>query len=342
MSSSGAIHVAHYGVVGEAPGGMAQVVNEIMTWPVPGVRQSATATTRYRRDPLAAVLSLRAARSLISRSTRPHIAVFHMSERGSFLREGLLLELSRMLKIPRVIHLHGADFVAFADKHPSIVRRVLRRATTVVVLTEESRSVVAELAPNVRIELIPNAVRVPTRSTSRERTIIFCGELGTRKGTDVLLTSWSRVEPQLPGWRLQLVGPLHNAYSLPETPPRVELIGSVPRDVALDMQAKAAIAVLPSRAEALPMFLIEAMARGCVPISTTVGQIPMLVEGVGYLVGPGDSVDLGAAIVAAALEHDTGDERTASAVIDRIDSKYSAAAVAPLLGEVWADAAKIN
>ena len=55
--------------------------------------------------------------------------------------------------------------------------------------------------------------------------------------------------------------------------------------------------VLPSRAEALPMFLIEAMAAGRPFVSTNVGGIPTLASG-GTLVTPGDADALANAMTA--------------------------------------------
>ena len=39
------LRVIHVGVVADAPSGMAQVVNEYMSWSIPDVQQDAVATT---------------------------------------------------------------------------------------------------------------------------------------------------------------------------------------------------------------------------------------------------------------------------------------------------------
>jgi glycosyltransferase involved in cell wall biosynthesis len=65
------------------------------------------------------------------------------------------------------------------------------------------------------------------------------------------------------------------------------------------------VAVLPSRAEAMPMFLVEALAAGCAVIGTAVGGVPDLLDGgrLGMLVDAGDVAGL-----VAALETLTRDE----------------------------------
>jgi glycosyltransferase involved in cell wall biosynthesis len=54
--------------------------------------------------------------------------------------------------------------------------------------------------------------------------------------------------------------------------------------------SRARVAVLPSRAEAMPMFLLEAMAAGRPFVSTPVGAVPELARHGGVLV-PCDDVD---------------------------------------------------
>ena len=49
------------------------------------------------------------------------------------------------------------------------------------------------------------------------------------------------------------------------------------------------LASLPSRAEALPMFLLEALANGCAVLGSTAGGIPELLSGgAGIVVPPGE------------------------------------------------------
>jgi glycosyltransferase involved in cell wall biosynthesis len=68
--------------------------------------------------------------------------------------------------------------------------------------------------------------------------------------------------------------------------------------------ARAAVVVLPSHREGLPMVLLEAMAHGRAVVATPVGGVPSLVEDgrTGLLVPPGD-----AEAVRAAMERLLGD-----------------------------------
>jgi glycosyltransferase involved in cell wall biosynthesis len=77
---------------------------------------------------------------------------------------------------------------------------------------------------------------------------------------------------------------------------RITFLGEV-RDVPAVL-ARAALFVLPSRAEGIPLTLLEAMARGLPVVATRVGGVPeVVVEGeTGWLVPPSDPDALAAAI----------------------------------------------
>src|SRR4029078_10979461 len=97
----------------------------------------------------------------------------------------------------------------------------------------------------------------------------------------------------------------------------------------------ASVAVLPSRDEAMPMFILEALARRACVISTTVGGIPLLRDDdCGELVEPGDTTAL-----TSALRRVRGDaqhrERLATRGNERFQTGYSAQAVFPRVEAIW-------
>lgn len=298
--------VVHVGIVGEYPGGMAQVINQYMTWKIPGHELSGLLSTRGQRDPLSPLLMLRSAVRLCWMALRGHAdtTVVHLSEGGSFVREGLLLLLSRSLGIHTVAHLHGAVFVDFFNKHPTLVGGVLRRAQAVAVLSDESKSVVQQIVSDgVPVHLVRNGVcdEPGAPFNDRSRTIFFGGEVGRRKGADLLGAAWAQVQKVRPDWRLEIAGPVregqsHGLLSLVG----VSYLGVLTNDALLNRLASARIAVLPSRAEAFPMFLLEALAKGCVIIASDVGQANAAVSNEnGWLIEPGSADDLRAALMEA-------------------------------------------
>jgi glycosyltransferase involved in cell wall biosynthesis len=182
---------------------------------------------------------------------------------------------------------------------------------------------------------IVNAVSMPEFSAAKRPEVVFCGVVGRRKGVHVLLRAWKDLGQLTEGWTLRLLGPGDvNALGVEPLPSNISVEGAVSRSAALTAQAQASIAVLPSFLEALPMFLIEAMSRGCAVISTDVGQILELVGESGLIVPAGDSDKL-----ASALRRLMSDESTrlalGQAARERVKDNYSSDKVQRTLEKEW-------
>ncbi|MGV9714548.1 glycosyltransferase [Rhodococcus pyridinivorans] len=344
------LNVMHIGVVGDIPGGIAQVVGEYLSWDYRACRTTGIRSTLGRASGRrgARILSfVYWMRSfflvLIERLRQPEcVSVVHMSQRGSFIREGALVAFSRLLGIPTAIHLHGSSFPEFSRKFPQFTRNVLKLAGTVFVLTEETEQVCTDLlSEHQSIKIVPvrNAVKVPDLPTVKASSVLFAGEVGERKGADTLIAAWEKARDKLPGWRLIVVGPIGHGFAPDYSDQTIEYTGPLPRQDVLKLAAQSAIAVLPSRDEALPMFLLESMANGCAVISTPVGQIEELLDGVGTIVPVGDVATLADAIARLGQDEDA---RSISASLGRtrIVEKYSDRRVASDLERAWTELAE--
>lgn len=219
----------------------------------------------------------------------PTISHLHLSEGGSFLREGGLAALASSLGNPVVESMHGADLAEFVAAHPRIATAVLGRADAVIALGPRTAELVRSAAPGVRVEIIPNPVEVPPTTPPLPEgppTALFAGDVGTRKGVDVLIAAWPKVRASIPEARLVIAGGPDD-LTVPSLP-GVEVTGPVPRAAVSDLLESAQVAVLPSRREVMPMFLLEAMARGRGVVSTPAGDIEDLVGDAGLVVPIGD------------------------------------------------------
>ena len=267
---------------------------------------------------------------------RRAISHVHLSEGGSFVREGLVIAVARRLGSPVVVSLHGASFEPFLRRRSKLVRSVLSRADVVAALGPRGADLVRPLLPDsVRVVVLPNPaglVGAGTSTGSQPEVALFAGEVGTRKGVDVLLDAWRSVLTRRPDARLVIAGPPGDLA--PVTFPNVEWLGPVSRSEVASSLAGARLAVLPSRAEVMPMFLLEAMALGRPVVSTDVGEVAWLVGPGGRVVPPEDPRALAAALVDLLADPERA-ERIGQQARDRVATAFSSDVVARQLQDLY-------
>lgn len=329
--------VFHLGRGGDHPGGMTQVVNAYLGWPFARCRVDVVTSRGNPGDHLTAVRLFLAARRRvrrIARSGEPAVFVAHLSERGSFLREGHLARFAARLGAPVIAHLHGSEFDAYDERHPGPVRDVLSACAHVIALSDSARRIAARTVGDDRVSIVPNAVPSGPPTTA-ERVVVFGGVVSRRKGVDVLDAAWRRVHALFPDWTLVVAGPLREPDVVDRDLPGAVFLDAVPHDELLGFLELAAVAVLPSRDEAMPMFILEALARRVCVVSTEVGGIPDVLDGGrGHLIPPGD-VDALVAALTAAMGDDTDREQRASRGHESFRTTFAAETVYPRVESIW-------
>jgi glycosyltransferase involved in cell wall biosynthesis len=185
----------------------------------------------------------------------------------------------------------------------------------ITISDEIERELVEAGVPPNRVIKIPNGVdtqrfRPPTsaeRHRIRERLgldrgplVLFVGRLESEKGVHDLLDAWQIVRTRAPQAALWIVGDGARRDALERREePGVRFLGSV-EDPLPFLQASDCF-VLPSHTEGLSNSLLEAMATGIPCVATAIGgNVDLIRPRVdGWLVQPGDSAELGSAIVEA-------------------------------------------
>ncbi len=270
-------------------------------------------------------LLVRAVALILFKAATRELALVHVNiaERGSTVRKGLIVLASRLVGVPVVLHLHAAllisDYAKASGPVRSLLRIPFRAATCCVVLGELWQAwLTVELGIDPKkIEILYNGVpvAVPTEvqptGVSLPPTILFLGNLSERKGVSDLLYALAELAGRRRDWRAVFAGggDLDHYRALAErlgVASKIEFVGWVDQARARVLTRAAAVLVLPSYDEGLPLVILEALGLGTPVICTPVGAIPEVLKSreTAILVDAGDRAGL-----ARALEDVIGDRQ---------------------------------
>jgi glycosyltransferase involved in cell wall biosynthesis len=233
--------------------------------------------------------------------------VFEMEE--SF---GWSFAISRMNLLPVVVRLHGPWFLngRFNDPHDvaSSKRyreewegRALQHAHFV---TAPSAQVLRTVKSHYRLDLtesrvIPNPVDTASRTelwnieTCCKNSLLFVGRFDSRKGGDLVLSTFAELAATYPALTLTFVGPDRGIKyddkvlsfdefvrsKLPERCRRqIMFHGQMSQLNVTSLRAKHFITIVASQYEILPYSVLEPMSLACPLIATAVGGIPELIR----------------------------------------------------------------
>lgn len=206
-------------------------------------------------------------------------------------KAGLAGRLALRGRRPTIFQPHAWSFEAVGGllHHSSLAweRYASRWTTRLLCVSEHEYDRGGRLGITVAADLVPNGIDLDRfrayddedRRIARARlglieapTIVCVGRLCQQKGQDLLIAAWPQVATAVPEARLVLVGDGPDAAALrAAAPPGVHFAGHA--DDPRPWYAAADVVVMPSRWEAMPLVLLEAMAsRRCV-IATDVGGV---------------------------------------------------------------------
>ena len=233
----------------------------------------------------------------------------HVGDGSSFYRHMLYAALGWLARTPVLLHWHtpGTGEAQDAGLANGLQRRLARwgvnHASRVFVLSPAWAEALALLSghPHAdrRMVVLPNPVdcaliRPPDDPAQRQADmVLFLGDFSRRKGVRDLLAAAPAVLRRRPAARFVLAGgapPADVALQAEALGGAVEFPGFVRGADKVRRLQEAALLVLPSYAEGLPVAVLEAMAAGLPVVTTPVGGMPDIFrDGVnGLLTPPGD------------------------------------------------------
>ena len=221
---------------------------------------------------------------------------------------------------------NAAEAVVYAVALSAWQRRLAEQADAVMVPSTFAAARLREMrAPVGEPHVVPHVLRefaTASRAADGEHALI-AGRLAVEKGIEVAAAACASA-----GVPLVVAGDGPLLDALRAAHPEVRFTGHVEDAELADLRARAALAIVPSRAvETFGLAAAEALAAGVPVVASRTGALPDLVED---LVPPGDAMAL-----AAAIRERYGDAAAGAAGIERVRERCAPAKVAAALSAVY-------
>jgi len=261
-----------------------------------------------------------------------------------------------------VFHVHGntnplersrysfARFGVFRWTFERLMRLVMSSADAVIAVDPDGRAWAKEVLSGhgqPALEVLPTAVGPEWYAASQERdsrtppigsarSVVFIGRLEEAKGTGILMETLGLVMRQDESVMATVAGEGTTRLNMERrarelgVADRIAFPGWVSPDQVLVLLRSAAVLLLPSDAEGMPMCALEALAAGVPVVASAVGALPMLISnGVnGQLVPDGKASSYAEAVCQVVAESPS------PRVVSDTVASYSAAQVATRLDAI--------
>lgn len=242
-------------------------------------------------------------------------------EPKAYWRDLAYLVVAKCLGRRVVNQIHGGampeDFFAGNLLLTGLLRRFFLWSNVVTVLSNMELAAYQAFDRRINVHLVPNAInpaglvdQMRSYNTAQPLRLVYVGRLVRTKGLFELIEALAQLKRAGREFHLSIAGggsdqpEMVVAMEKADLVDRVTFLGSVFDEKKYRLWLGSDLFVFPTHAEGLPYSLLEAMAAGCVPITTPVAAIPdVMRDGEhGLFVPPKDAQALESAV--AALDDD--------------------------------------
>jgi len=232
-----------------------------------------------------------------------------------------------------------------------VLRRFLVSSDVVTVLSSAELAAYRSFDSRIKVHLVPNAIdpvgladQKRSYNTDRSLRLVYVGRLVRAKGLFEIVEALMELKRAGREFKLSIagVGPDHDELmAVAESAglgDSVQFLGSVFAAEKRRLWLESDLFVFPSYTEGLPYSLLEAMAAGCVPITTPVAAIPdVMRDGQHGLFVPVKNPGALASAVAALDDDREGLIRMAKAARRRVIDQYTLARLADDFHKLYDD-----
>jgi glycosyltransferase involved in cell wall biosynthesis len=213
----------------------------------------------------------------------------------AFWRDLAYLCVTKLLRRRVLTQVHGElhpqEFAADSIVLTWLVRQFLVRSDAVTILSRADLAAFRAFDDRIKVYLVPNAID-PTglldepRSFNRTQPLrlVFMGRMVATKGIFEMVNALHRLKQQGRQFTLSIVGNGPEEAQLRQLvadcglDDRIEFQGGVFGAAKQRLWLDSDVFLFPTYTEGLPYALLEAMAAGCVPVTTPVGAIPDVMD----------------------------------------------------------------
>lgn len=236
------------------------------------------------------------------------LAHLHMSERGSCYRAIILILVSKVFKVPVILHSHGSEleiwYRSVLGFNRKIFNYIMKKCDAIIVLTPGWKDFWKKIVKEDRIYVIPNYVTIQAHVNKKycncgKINIVFLGYVGDRKGTFDLIRAARILKDRNINFCLRIGGNgeigkcnmLINELNLQND---VLVLGWLNKDEKEKILNLSDILVLPSLYESFGIVLLEAMAHQLPVICGSNGYSKEIItDGVdGYIAESGNAISI--------------------------------------------------
>jgi glycosyltransferase involved in cell wall biosynthesis len=225
---------------------------------------------------------------------RPDIVHLNFSIGGSVYRKYVLLRIAEAFGARTLLHFHGtftAADVASASLKTRCFRDMCHRATRLIALGDRYRTAFTDIlgVPADKLEVLANAVpdffgeRALPKPAGPAVSLLFIGDLGAHKGLDVLVDALALLGRRTRAWGCVIAGNgnpkvYRERIAAAGCGDLVQFPGWLDARAVERCLTDCDIVILPSRAENLPLSLVEGACAGAALVATPVGEVAEVLQ----------------------------------------------------------------
>lgn len=159
-------------------------------------------------------------------------------------------------------------------------KKALNTVSCFHVTANSEQKEIQDLGYKVPCTVIPNGIDVPllkkNTNPSKIKRIVFMSRIHPKKGFDILVSAWTKIQDRFDNWELLIIGPsedigyFNNVKKLAKTSgaKRIHFLGEIIGDKKFKYLTDASLFIFPTYSENFGMVVAESLACGTPVICT--------------------------------------------------------------------------